>query len=182
MRGSRRLIGEVATHSGKRYEDFVDIPAVVARVLLLFLHDPDHGVGNVVEVDRLIHRTALGEELFGRVTAEECYPPGLVLIVPVVEAAGSDAETTNFTELWIRTGHQQRGCIVRTMRTNTVLLEFRNRVLAILRFGLHCRNVNVFPMNDAPSPRAACLKTGTSVKDDHYVLAEVLGLVFLTLA
>src|SRR5262249_41293124 len=98
---SGRLIGEVATHSGEWDEDFVDIPTVIARVLLLLLHDADNGVGNVVEVDGLINRTALGEELLCRVTAEKCYPPRLVLIVPVVEAAGSDTETTNFAELRI---------------------------------------------------------------------------------
>src|SRR5690348_2401798 len=110
---ARRFVGKIALHDGKRYENFVDVPSVVTRVLLLFLHHSDDEKRNVIQINVLAQRiAAFGKELLGSVATKESHAVRVVLVVPVVETARTDGETADIAELRIRPGHQKRGSVV----------------------------------------------------------------------
>src|SRR5438477_5424868 len=97
---TRTLIGKIAAHGRKGDKDFVHIPTVVARILLLLGHDTDHQKRHVVQVNIFTEWIApLGKELLSGVSAEECNPTAGALIVPVIEAALANVEATNISEL-----------------------------------------------------------------------------------
>src|SRR5215472_2992472 len=96
MHGVRRLVGKILSHSGVRYEDFVYIEAVVARVLIFLLHHTDDGVWNVGKVDGLADRGTAWEQLLANVSADECDVAGLRQILIVVEAALAYVDGADF--------------------------------------------------------------------------------------
>ncbi len=82
----------------------------------------------------------------------------------------------------VRSGDGERGIVVIAVRTDVVLLEFRNGVLAIGRLSLHRHHIGILPVHDAPGADTAGLHAGASVKNDQNILAQVAGLVFLAYA
>ena len=177
-----RLVGKVTAHRGKRQEDFVHVPAVVAGILLLLRHHADDGVGKIIQIDRVAHWIASGKQLLGRIRAEKGHAPGFAHVVPVIETSHSDIEAANIAEGRIRTGHRERGIVEIAVYSNRILLKFRNRIFAVRRLRLHHRNILVFPVHDAPGMRAASLQAGAAVEDDHHVFAEISGLFLLAFA
>src|SRR5579864_139136 len=108
---SRRLVGEIPSHRSKWNENFIDIPAVIAGILLLLCHDTDYKIRNVVQVHIFAKRIAtLRKELLRRVRAQKCHSTRVILVVPVVESPLADREAANVSELRIRTGHQ-KSCV-----------------------------------------------------------------------
>src|SRR5215475_11312077 len=99
MRGRGWLRGKIALHGGERDEHFVDVPAVVAGVLLLLLHHADHGVGKVVEMDRLTDRTATRKKLLGRIGSKERHAARLFFVTVVVKAPFAGIQGAYVTEL-----------------------------------------------------------------------------------
>src|SRR5215470_876432 len=98
MRRRRRLRREISLHGGERDEDFVHVPAVVAGVLLLLLHHADHGVGKVVEMNRLTDSTTIREQLLRRIGSKERHPARLVFVTLVVKASFAGIQRAYVTE------------------------------------------------------------------------------------
>src|ERR1700722_8777433 len=96
---ARRLIGKVAAHRGERDENFVDVPAVVAGILLLRRHDADHGERYVVEIDELANGGPAGKELLFGIGTEERDAPFFGDVILIVEAAFADVEAANLGKL-----------------------------------------------------------------------------------
>src|SRR5579859_6602762 len=84
---SRWFIGKIAPHRRKRHEHLVHVPAVVAGVLLLLRHHANHGIGKIVQINRISHWIAAGKQLLCRVRPEECHAPGLAHVVPIIETS-----------------------------------------------------------------------------------------------
>ena len=82
----------------------------------------------------------------------------------------------------MRSGNGECGIVVTAVGTDILLLEFRDRIFAVRRLGLHRRYIRIFPVHGAPGASPAHLQAGASVKNDQDILAQVLGLIFLSLA
>src|SRR5439155_21935159 len=89
---------KVATHGREWDEYFSHVPAVIAGILFLLGHHADHHVGKIVQVKRLPHRIAAGEELFGRFRSEKRYATGLAHVVPIVVTALTHVEAAHVCE------------------------------------------------------------------------------------
>ena len=145
-------------------------------------HHSDDNIRNLVQIQVLPNRIATREQLFGSIGPQKSHPTSLSLIIPVIETSLANAQTTNFAKLWIRSRHQQCCIVIGAMGTHRVLLQFRNRIFAVRRLGLHERYVGVLPVNGAPGALSPGLQAGAPVKHDHDVLTQILGLIFLPFA
>ena len=132
-RRAGRLIREIPPHRGKRDEDFIHVPAVVAGVLFFGGHDSNYGKRKIVQIERLPDGISSREKLLGGIGANECYAARLMHVRPIVEAAVSHVEAANVGKRRIRSGHGERRVVVVAMRANRILLKLRDRVFAIGR-------------------------------------------------
>src|SRR5581483_2170665 len=175
----RWFVGKILSHHRERNKYFVDVPAVVARVLFLLRHHPEDGVWDVVEVDRLIDGVSHGKQLLGGVAAQESDSASFVQVFPVVEAAATHIQAADLAEGRVGTGHQE-GCGVEgAVRAHIVLTQLRDCILAVRRLLLHIRYVAVLPVYLAAGTLPACLEAGSAVENDHDVFAQRLRLLLL---
>ena len=181
-RGAGRLVGEIAPHGGEWNEHFVDVPAVVAGILLLSRHYADDGVRKRIQIDAFTDGIAPGKKLLGGIAAHEGHASRFPLIIPVVETAVAHVEAANVTERRMRSGHGECGIVVTAVSANVVSLELRNGVFAIRRLCLHRGDIRIFPVHFASGARPADLHAGAAVKNDQDIFAQVTGLDFLSLA
>jgi hypothetical protein len=62
------------------------------------------------------------------------------------------------------------------VRTDSILLKFRDRVLTIGSLFLKMRYIGINPVHQTTGSRTASLEAGTAMEDDHQVPAQSRGL------
>src|SRR5262249_6621155 len=151
---------------------FVDVKAVVTRVLIFLLHDADDGVWDISEIDRLANRGTARKELLAYVGSDKCHVAGLRKILIVVEAAFAHLDRANFGKGRGRTCDGQRPRIVGAMDEYVSLSELRDNVLTVCRLFAHDGQVHIIEAHASSRAATTRLHAGASGKDNHHIAAE----------
>src|SRR6202007_3126854 len=84
---SRRLVGEIATHSVERNKNLSGVETVVTGILFFGFHYADDGIGDAIHPNGLAEGLAFGKQLFLGIAAEKRHVAGVFVVFVVVEAA-----------------------------------------------------------------------------------------------
>ena len=95
---SRRLVGEIATHSVERNKNLSGVETVVTGILFFGFHYADDGIGDAIHPNGLAEGLAFGKQLFLGIAAEKRHVAGVFVVFVVVEAALSGGHAANLTE------------------------------------------------------------------------------------
>src|SRR5271169_130675 len=179
LRG-RWLVWKIPLHGIEWNEDLTDIDSVVTRVLILRLHDTDHGIRDSIKLNRLSQGFAVPKQLLLRIAAQERHTPALLIVFVVIKAPLSYRNAANLSEGWKGAHGIEIAAIERAVHFH-VIAQFRHHILASRRFLCHFFIVIFHPVHSAARPRAARLHAGSPGEHDHHILAEIF-LLFLNAA
>src|SRR6185312_12793342 len=172
MRCCWRFVGEVALHHRKRYEQFVDIKAIVTRILIFLFADANDRERKSAYLDRLAQRWPVSEQLFLGLRAKHDNSPRIALVFPGVEAAIGDVDAAHVAERRQRSRHYQACGVESAYDTNVFLLDLRQRVLAVGGVTFDQSSISILVAHFAAGPQSTGLGAGRPGEDDHDVFTE----------
>src|SRR5581483_10069855 len=118
----------------ERHKHLVHVPAVIAGVLLLFLHYSDDGVRKFPDLDGLPDRLPRAKQLLLHVAAQERHPPRLRQVLPAIKAALGDRQAAHLGERRSRTRDGESSVVIWTGNADISLPKLRQNVAALRGF------------------------------------------------